>query len=253
MTTDDPGVSRRSLLAAAGIGAVGIGGFARATSPPVEYNRTTVLDDGPIDLRVDWKEWYNGTALESQDSPTDRDVTAQPLISLNNLMPGDAGKAAFGLTVESDEGNAPPAQLQMRLRRLADSGRENEITEPEEKAGDATPDRGELQDSLEVLLWYDTGISAAGTPIYGHCDGDFDPVVNEKIDEGPLTVVSVPADSQTWVDLDAHPNQSADCLEDGDALCLGFEWVLPNETGNIVQTDSVAFAIEFRAIQCDAG
>jgi hypothetical protein len=40
------------------------------------------------------------------------------------------------------------------------------------------------------------------------------------------------------------------CFPDQETFCVGFEWWLPKEVGNEVQSDTVAFDVGFYAEQC---
>lgn len=246
--TDDARFTRRRLLGAGtlSLGALGLGfgGQRLLGSEPVTYTRTT-LAQGEVDLRVDWREWYNGTSTEQQDEPTDNDGD-DPVVVLEDVLPGDDGRLAFGLSL-ADETTADRARLEMRVRAFDE--RENGVTEPEERAGDGD-EAGELAEHVSVFAWYDTGISAGDTPIYGACDGTFDPMADETLLDGSLAAIS----SDAWVPLDANPDGDDDCLDADEGLCLALEWALPEDLlgvdDNVVQSDSVRFEIAFRAADC---
>lgn len=248
------GLTRRRILGVLGTTGIVTMGAAKAQSQPVSYNRRRSVNtqaDG-VDLQVDWKEWYNGTVLKSQDTPTSRDEDSRPLIELAGVMPGDSGRVAIGLSVTTERGRPPPMEIAMRVREYPSSRAENGRTEPEVKAGDDSPDLGELQDHLDVLLWYDTGIRIDDTPIYGACDASFG-VGDVELASGTLAEVAVTDESGTYRLLDATPGDGADqnpCLRPNEAMCLGFEWSIAPESSNVIQGDSVSFAIEFGARQC---
>jgi len=257
----DGRLSRRALLAAGAgsLGVLGFGGTAWAQSQQVSFDQTRQIDaqTGPeqpdVDLLVDWKEWYNGETRETQETPTSRSDTSNALITLPDVKPGDSGKAAIGLSVAAAQGNPPPMELEMRIRELPTSRQENGRNEPERKAGDTTDDVGELQEYLDVFVWYDTGIQIEDAPIYGACDAAFNSGDTELAD-GSLADVSVTSADGPWRTLDANPSNPADpsrCLRPNEALCLSFEWAVSgDENVNVVQSDSVSFNIEFRARQC---
>lgn len=252
MPPNRPGLSRRTLLSvgAGGLGLVGIGtaGARLLARDPVEYDRRMQVTDTGIDLVVDWKEWYNGEPTgDTQDTPQDTDD--RPVVTLENVLPGDTGKLAFGLGLRSETG-AQSAQLEMRVRAFDE--RENGLTEPERVAGDTSSDDAELAEAIRLFGWYDTGIAAGDTPIYGHCDGAFDGAVDEVLFDDSLAAV---ADAE-WRRLDANPNADDDCLDGDEALCVGLEWELPGDSGagsnaNVIQSDSVTFEIAFGAFECE--
>lgn len=229
-----------------GFGAVGLGlgGQRLLGSEPVTYNRTT-LAQGDVELRVDWREWYNGNSMERQDEPTDNE-NEDPVVVLENVLPGDQGRLAFGLSL-GEETTADRARLQMRLSVSPDS--ENGVMEPEQRAGDDA-DEGELSEYVTVLAWYDTGISAGDTPIYGACDGRFNDIGEAKFLESPLAAIG-----DESFPLDAHPNGDDDCLHEDEGLCVGLEWDVPEDLpgvdDNVIQSDGVSFEIAFRADPCE--
>lgn len=257
----NPDVSRRTLLTTgvAGLGALGLSGNVYAESQRVEYDQrqrvaAQVNGNQPeVDLLVDWKEWYNGTVLERQDTPTSRSSAAGPLLSIADVVPGDTGRVAFGLSLDSEQGRPPPVEILMRVRETPDSRAENGLTEPERKSDEEVDglDSGELQEYLSILVWYDTGISVSDVPLYGTCDGEFT-TGDLQLAEGTLAEVSVTGEGDSYWTLDANPNNPAGspCLSQNQGLCVGFQWTLPSSVGNAVQTDSVSFAIEFGARQC---
>ncbi|MEF8799474.1 MAG: hypothetical protein V5A56_00340 [Halolamina sp.] len=243
-------ISKRTLLTVTGISFLGAAGASQALTQPVSYNRQNIVDGEGLGLRVGWKEWYNGAVQENRAAGGSGPADSSPVVTLSNLFPGDSGRLAFGLTTHADTGSPPPARLQTRVRTLPISDTENGIIEPEAAAGDSSLNSGELQDSLELLLWYDTGASVGDAPLFGHCDGSFDASVDTELSRGSFSAIAVPATSDAWVEVDPHPNESSDCLRRDEALCLGVSWQLPTDAGNHLQTDRLAFAIEFRAVQC---
>lgn len=239
MDIDDIGFTRRKLLSAGvgGLGALGLaaGGARVIAGDSVDYTRRTVAQTDGGDLIVDWMESYNGDTLESQDTATDSD--GDPLVTLENVTPGDSGMLAFGLTLDEDS-SADSVQVQLRFELFDDL--ENGLSEPEIRAGDTAGDGGELPEFVDVFAWYDTGFTVDGTPIYGACDGSFDSATDEELLDGTLAAVT----SDDWIDLDG-------CLDRGDNLCLGLTWALPEDLGgvddNVVQTDEATFGIKFGA------
>lgn len=247
-------LTRRRLLGAVGGTAVVSTGAVLAEPDPVSYDRRLNLATQAqgISLEVAWKEWYNGSVLERQDEPTDRSAADGPLVALPNVMPGDSGRVAIGLATTAEQGNPPPMRIEMRVREYPGARAENGITEPERKDGDTSQSVGELQEYLDLELWYDTGIVAAGQTLYGECDGAFG-TGDQVLVEGTLVEVGVTDDAGAWRLLDASPGSAVGgnpCLGPNQSLCLGMDWSIAPEAGNVIQGDAVSFALEFGARQC---
>ncbi|MFB6123960.1 MAG: hypothetical protein ABEJ78_10940 [Haloferacaceae archaeon] len=292
MTHDSPRLSRRTLLA--GLGTVGIvatgPGVVRALrgQPPyANYTYAQTTENGP-DLRVAWYETYNGEHREDSGRFTDGEglentsasfndsaqagrfvdrtgpnrVDAPPVVDLPNVHPGDRGTVVLGLLAEN-------AEARVWLRLTAAEFRENRRTEPEAVDGDATGDvfatdgslvdgGGELQEHVDVRLWYDTGILDTGMAV--GCNGVYDPVV-ESLVALPETSVRPRADG-TLADLSANAALGEGvaldfgllddgCLPVGRERCLGVAWRVDADVGNLIQTDSATFALEFAVTTCD--
>jgi hypothetical protein len=245
--------TRRRILAAVAGGALLSSGTAVAMGDGVSYNRHEQLPtqvDG-VELRVDWKEWYNGAVLERQDTPVDRSG-AQPLIALPGVLPGDSGRVAIGLSTAAEEGQSPPVEVRLRVREFPDEREENGRSEPERKANDTTPNVGELQEHLDVVVWYDSGITVNGSPIYGECDANLG-IGDTELASGTLVDVASPDALGEWQVLDATPKNDPDqnpCLRPNENMCLGLQWTVPEEVSNVIQGDSVSFAVDFAVRQC---
>lgn len=246
MTNDTP-LSRRRVLTM-GATTVGFltlaGGAIEIASGSVDYNQRLLQTNGDIDLEVDWAEFYNGQQLEAQDTAISRETQA-PIITLENILPGDSGRVAFGLRTAEET----PAQLQL-LFRLVDEA-ENSITEPESRAGDTSLNSGELPEYVQVRGWYDSGVDLAGSTIYGACDGEFEDLGEEIQFEGTLAG----ALGDSWRPIDANPASEEDaCLGPDEGLCFAIEWELPEDLpgveDNIIQNDSVTFELGFRGAVC---
>jgi hypothetical protein len=205
-------------------------------SPYTSY--TYAQSPGDDRVRVAWYETYNGTRLEHQggtagatanetldpeESPSYVPEVSGPVISLRNVMPGDAGSLAIAIQLaERPEGSGPISlDLSGRLTATDENGR----TEPERKAGDTTDTVGELPDALEAAVWVDDG------PI--PCDGVR--MLDTTLVEGSLRDV---------IDTIAGGERlCTGCFGTPTHYCLGFEWSLPSATGNEAQTDGVEFEL----------
>jgi len=241
-------LTRRRFLATGSFGAVAAttGTYFVIDSGEVDHNQRFLVQQSDVELVVNWAEWYNGTKLEEQASPVD---ATGPIVDLRNVLPQDTGRLHFGLGL-NEQSTVDAAQLSMQLVAPDDSYDENTITEPEQRAGDESPDRGELQDLIQMRVWYDVGIMIGDTEFAGRCDGDFDPG-ETVLAEG--TIADVSDALATWTPLDATPGvDGGDCVTPGEQLCIGIEWSFdPGLVDpSIAQTDSIDFQIGFRAEQC---
>ncbi|MFT4921221.1 MAG: hypothetical protein ACI8XM_000417 [Haloarculaceae archaeon] len=256
-----PGLSRRRVLAglgAAGSLALGAGFYTAVTRarPYTKYTYAQTDETGGSRLRVAWYESYNGQFLEAQTDSTETNATrvletetapeyvpeaTGPVVSVGNVMPGDTGTLVVGLQVESiaegEEG------LEVWFRPTLTDDLENGVNEPERRDPDEddTGDglsRGELGRAMESNVWRDSGLVGG----VGACDGA------RGAGETPFESGSL---VETFEAL-REGVQIAPCLGEGERRCFGFEWSLPVEPNNAVQTDSVAFDLVFVGVSCES-
>ena len=241
MTQEDtPPLSRRRLLA--GVGATGIGAFTggaglarQFTSAPPPYTHYTYAaadGDGP-QLRVAWYSTYNGavtkaepvdgtdwTAASAPDSAYAESYEAEvygPLLSEENVLPGDSGAMSIGLA---------PEGMDARVRLLATG------SDPE------TPVSGRLSEVVDVTLWYDTGIFGIGG-----CTGATEP-------PGAGAITLSLAEFGRRYGPEGEPLLLRDCLPAGERLCIGFAWRIDESVANEYAGEAVGFGLSFRAEQC---
>lgn len=222
--------TRRRLLSTAAIGtSLSAAGVGLSSSDAVAYQSSTTTGSDPS-VRVNWRETYNGSVLESGDETVDG-----PVLNIGNAQPGDSGTLAFQVTPETSDGGA-----NVRFSLALTGNDENGRNEPERTAGDTTADRGELADALDVAAWYDTG--SFGVSGLGGCDGDRDTAETTLVD-GSL------------VDADAALAEGVplggDCLDPDSTVCVGLSWSLPRSVGNRIQGDSVETSLSFTVEPCD--
>jgi len=223
-------LTRRHLFSSAVVGiSASVTSFAVASSSAIAYQSTTTVGSDPS-VRVDWRETYNGSVVDTDDETTD-----SPVLHIGNAQPGDSGTLAFRVTPEYGDHGAN-ARFSLSLT----ANRENGLNEPEKAAGDTTTDRGELADALDVSAWYDTG--SFGVSGLGGCDGN--------LDVGETTLVD-----GSLVDADAALAEGVplgdDCLGPDSAVCVGIAWSLPRSVGNQIQGDSVETSLSFTVEPCE--
>lgn len=260
-------LTRRKLLGAVGLGAMGLGVGLRGRATP-SFTHYTYAATGDVDdrrLRVAWYEQYNGRLLEHQGGTDDATldevldpasapdyvkeatlVTAAtgPVISVGNVLPGDDGTLVIGLeATEDDEFVAEPMDVWLRAAITADEERGR--SSPEREAGDTSETAGELDDELVVELWRD------GSPL-GTCNGrkEFDELL-----EGPI-VASAPIGEAFARDSTvggATGTRVLRGLRPGESRCFALAWSFPNETStNRSQGDAVRFDLDFGGVPVDA-
>jgi len=256
--------TRRRVLASGALGALALGtgiGSMTGTGRTPSYTGYTYAqtDDAVVapEVSVAWWEAYNGEVLETQAgagggaanetlspaaSPAYVADHEGPVVTLDDVVPGDSGALAVGLHVES----LPPTEDGVEVWvRLTAAEAENGVVEPEAASGDVPGNGGELGRALDVTVWADGGVGGVGA-----CDGAltqlgdgvrFEPVLAE----GSLRdVAGTLADGVPLVE---------DCLADGDTRCLGLSWRLPSSVENAVQTDGVTFSLSCAAVGCGSG
>jgi hypothetical protein len=248
-------LKRRDVLAGMGaIGLLSVGAGLGWGRPPAYTQYTYAQSTGESSdsiLRVAWYETYNGVVQETQGSTTTTDANATldpaqspayieeasgPIITLPDVVPGDEGTLFVGLEAVDVASNV---YFLPTLTGTADNG----INEPERRAGDTTDGAsgGELQEYVEVRVYEDTGVLGSGI---GACDGRF--VGDPELTNGWTAMA----------DLDGvFPERDLlrECLQPGSTFCLGLEWRIPEDVGNVIQTDSVAFTLAFTAEECVEG
>jgi hypothetical protein len=212
-----------------------------------EASNNNFATAGSLDLKVDFKQWYNGDPVRpwigvpfpgdetgDQMEPQPQDLDGSPLVTLGDVKPGDYGKLKFSLHVDDN-----PAYLCLHMQATRND--EVNMTEPERnESSDETGNTGsrwdgELIQNIEVFIWNDTN---------GNCSYD-----DGEPSEGgwmPLSSVMDPMGDLTVTDLtclDLHE------IDPCNVYWLGIMWRIPETVGNEIQTDTMSFDIKFQAVQ----
>lgn len=236
-------LTRRKLLIGAGaigLASAGAGLGTSALFSDRESFANNVITAGTLDLLVHYDAVYNGAPAENlaPDPSGIADGAAGLLYTLDDVKPGDSGTLEFCFEI-----NTNPAYLWVCTELTADA--ENGQNEPELDAeGVDTDGLGELDDAVVVNAFY--------------CDEDGEPIEGGEL----ATDVSLATFLATYtagapLNADAEPALPGDqtpyppSAEPGVTTgpCLCIEWELPAETGNEVQSDSLAFELAFHAVQ----
>jgi hypothetical protein len=192
-------------------------------------------------IKVAWYATYNGAVQTTQGDGDETDPgivvdgdseplyvqdASGPLLTLENVLPGDRGTVLLGVEAESE---SMAATFTPSLSAIAENGR----NEPEATAGDESSD-GELQDALSTVVWRDV-----------RCDGALDPA------EGTFDVVR----RGTLADVTSGlaDGVSLGCIDPGETRCVGLRWRFDGGSladVNQAQTDGVTFALDLVAESC---
>ena len=260
-------LTRRELLAGIGAGALGFWGLSLVEASP-EFHYYTYAADGDVDdrrVRVAWYERYNGAFQESHDGTVDPGFDATldsdtvpayideatyvtgvtgPVLSIGNTLPGDEGTLVVGLEVVGD-GDFVAEPLDIWLQAQLTTDDENEITGPEQAAGDVTAADGELDDQVVVELWRD------GAPLRS-CNGQRDFL--ERL-EGPIVAhspLSVAFGPESDIS-DVDGQRVIQSLDPGQTRCITLSWSFPQSTAtNAAQGDNATFDLAFAGVPVGA-
>jgi predicted ribosomally synthesized peptide with SipW-like signal peptide len=245
MTHDDRliDLTRRKLLigaGAVGLASAGAGLGTSALFSDRESFEDNVITAGTLDLLVHYDSEYNGAPAENLAPTPSGVVDGEPglFYTLDDVKPGDSGWFQFCFELTTN-----PAYLWVCTEQTDDS--ENSQNEPEEAAeGTDTDGLGELDDEILVDVYY---AEENGTPIAG---GELASGVTLA---GALAAFAggkaLNADAVDAVpgDQTPYPPSSEPGVVTGP--CIRFDWELPAAVGNEVQSDTLAFAIDFHAVQ----
>lgn len=230
-------INRRRVLA--GIGGTGLAAFAGlglATRESLAYpDQMVMTSNSSFTLEADWRETYNGTVLEN--TLEDKTENEPAVISLGDIKPGDEGTFSFRLQLQEGDPDIEPPELSVNLESTAENG----INEPERQAGDSSPNDGELEETLQVKLWYDDGPLGTNNATQGSME--------DLIDQDADGTLEYVANNVNGVPLDK--NLTNGCFTTDDQVIVSFEWKFPESAGNVTQSDSVTFTFEITSELCD--
>jgi hypothetical protein len=219
---------------------------------------------------------------------TTNDGDPEPIVSLDNVAPGDFGVFTFSYHLRSD-----PGYVWLRAANVEAS--ENGHTESEAAGGDSTEGdgdsapgggdstpgdgdstlghgdsppadggNGELAENIRTVWWYDDGDGVLGR---GSCDED-DRYLEDDTDGdlagrdicerrisglGGTLEDDLDALENDPVVLEPRANPGNPCLEPGVTRHVGFAWWIPDDVGNEIQRDSLSFDLVFEVEQCRDG
>jgi predicted ribosomally synthesized peptide with SipW-like signal peptide len=236
-------LTRRKVLA--GLGAVGLAsaGAGLGTSALFSDRESfegNVFTAGELDLAVRYDAVYNGSPAENLAPTPSGTVDGDPglFYTLDDVKPGDSGSVNVCFEL-----NTNPAYLWFCTTQTADG--ENGQNEPElEAEGADTDGLGELDDAIVASAFY---CDEQGVPIDGGdiaTDVTLAGLLAAFAGGQPLNAAAVDAVAG---DQAPYPPSAEPGATTGPCICI--EWALPVETGNEVQSDTLAFDIVFHAVQ----
>jgi len=254
-------LTRRRVLAAVGsVSALYLGAdrVGATFGDSVDLNQRTVngtyaqsneFTDAPPRIGLSWREIVNGqvqndTGLTADSKGETRGVG---LVVDEAVMPGDSGSVTMRAELFEDDSDTPTQNAELYLLlRLSDVS-ENGVTEPERDAGDSPgADGGELADAIHFTVWIDEGIFTGNGQLE-----DIPVIGDQPIAEGQLADV-VPEDPaggervrEFQIDIGGET-----CLSPGDTVYVSFEWSIPVDMGNRIQSDSATFQVAFDPRPC---
>ena len=238
-------ISRRKLLAGVGLtGVAAAAGLGVGTGGGPVYTASAQSESNGFTLDVEWRETYNGEVLEDTRSA---EWTADgPAISLGNVQPGDSGTFSVRIGVADPESASVAPQFSFVLTGTPENG----INDPEQEAGDTSPNDGELENVVQAKFWRDDGLFDGLAPLGG--DNAVRDPGESLIPEGTQgTLEEVASDFETENPV------SFGCIDGDETITVSFSWEFPAELDdrdvNVAQGDGVSFDLRIDAESCDGG
>lgn len=251
MTDGEIELSRRKVLGsigAVGIASAGLGAGTMALFNDTESFENNVLTAGKLDLRVHWfTDVDQGFATPQNDTDSGTvNGDSNYTYNVTDVKPGDSGTLAFCPEIVNND-----AYLWIGSENgVIDY--ENGQTEPEAAVdptgGNPGQGKGELSEVVLVTIHQAENVGIQG--------GEITYDVSHTISSGvPLSLVSLFL-QHGWPVEDFKETQQTDATEPypassdpGQPDCIVFEWVVPEDVGNKIQSDSIELDLRFEAVQ----
>jgi hypothetical protein len=248
-------ITRRRVLASLGAaGVVSLGGLTVLTEPSLAYQNSEQIESDGNDLLFEWVETYNGETIEGPGNRTGSPPEMR--ISFENVLPGDAGALGIKMTLDSPTDPDPSVDPYFAVDLHESS--ENGLTEAEQEAGDSSGGQGELQEYIDVKIWYDTGLDPIRTLGVSNNQQDFGEGLIDSDAEGTLGEVATNLPDSLPDGLETNsvdPNDGlrldptdTNCLTPDNEVIIAFGWEFADQPGiNVTQGDAVTFDLIFGA------
>lgn len=186
----------------------------------------------------------SGGLRTENDDTVDEDGNIQPLVSLQDVKPGDFGELTLSFHLCDNPGHV---WLQGELVGASENG----VTEPETGDSDEEDDVVELLDTVQTLLWYDSDLDNV---LDREEEAFFRGSLRELLDAGASdSGIPLDGDLETAFDELNDPPSADDreCFAESETHAIGLAWWIPtDDPANEIQTDSVLFDLGFYAEQC---
>ncbi|WP_049980232.1 choice-of-anchor W domain-containing protein [Halolamina rubra] len=244
---------RKALAGLGGIGAgAALGGTGTMAFLSDSEEASGVMTAGTLDLIVEYySHWHQGSGGDYVSGSINGEAVTG---NLSDVKPGDSGLIALCPRVETN-----PAYLWLCGELTANN--ENGITDPESEVDSTGGDgNGELAQNVEVTVQYCDIADDIG-------DSFDEDDVESSTDVWSGTLAELFDDIQYGVPLDGDEDTpddddnggffepgDQDCYpgtgDEGEGPCLCLDWKVPDEVGNVIQSDSLSFDLQLYAQQC---
>ena len=207
-----------------------------------ETSAGNVFEAGKVDLLVDSECTYNGQPSTECGTWDSKDLTSEKFFNFSDVKPGDYGENTISLKVEDN-----PSWLCMTINPTANDDASS--TEPELKELGETLDNssdlwdGELRQNMTFHIWADVCNESPAVPGDNIYQEGCDKNITESMSNNPKVIALVDSANNVFTGTFGQPINSAQ------NYYLGFGWSLPENVGNIAQTDSFIADISFQAEQ----
>lgn len=218
------------VIAAIAIGATG------AFFSDEETSTDNTFVAGAIDLKVDFESTYNGVESMRWDL---MDLTeSETFFNFLDLKPGDEGEGTISLHVYNNDAYAC---VTIDPTMNDDNGSTEPELEVDDPDGDSIFD-GELAQNMQFRIWADVCNATTEFPSALVGDNIYQANCDRLLTEGdgPIT-------PRTWALADPTGNVFTvnGPLVGSNNYYLGVAWWIPEEVGNIIQTDKYMADISF--------
>lgn len=237
-------LTRRKALG--GLATIGVAGAGAGLGTSALFSDEEVFTDnnltaGELDLFVDYDASVDQDGVDTGSTTGSGTIDGNPASGeyvINDVKPGDSGSLTFCPKIVDN-----PAWLWVGGSGVID--RENGQPEPETgvdpSGGDPGYGAGELAESILVTVSYCEEDGTVIRELNNPADYSLADLGRDLL--GGFLVDGSDAESGTQ----AYPGSPDASTQTGPCLCV--DWEVPLDVGNEIQTDSVAFDVQFAAIQ----